>query len=102
MQVNAMLPTRYSPEMAKISAIYTARTASVAKQLFPDVKMVMDYDQLLNKRPNKKKAVFPWHQDMAYWPMTPDTRTVTFSLAVDPTTGSSCFNIFPCRVLFCF
>ena len=51
--------------------------------------MALDYDQLLNKRPGKSKAIFGWHQDMAYWPgrnLTPDTRTVTFSLAVDPTT----------------
>ena len=76
--------------------------------------MDIDYDQLLDKRPNKPGAVFAWHQDMArctplswhaapktrfspthryrtpqaYWPpptYTPDTRTATFSLAVDAT-----------------
>lgn len=51
--------------------------------------MVLDYDQLLDKTPGAADAVFPWHQDMAYWPnttMTPDTRTVTFSLALDSTS----------------
>lgn len=64
--VNAMLPTRYSPFMKKASSIYAARAASVARQLFPKTPMAFDYDQLLNKRPMKEGAVFPWHQDMAY------------------------------------
>ena len=64
--VNAMLPTRYSPFMKKAAAIYAARAASVARQLFPNTPMAFDYDQLLNKRPQKQGAVFPWHQDMAY------------------------------------
>ena len=84
--VNAMLPRRYHPALA--GNIYEARAAAVAAQLFPGVAggMRLDYDQLLNKRPKQKHAVFAWHQDMAYWPPTPDTRTVTFSLAVDATT----------------
>ena len=64
--VNAMLPTRYSPFMKKAASIYAARAASVARQLFPNTLMAFDYDQLLNKRPQKEGAVFPWHQDMAY------------------------------------
>ena len=85
--VNAMLPRKYHPPLQ--GNVYELRAASVAAQLFPDVAMVYDYDQFLNKRPQKKAAVFAWHQDMAYWPsraLTPDTRTVTFSLAVDATT----------------
>ena len=85
--VNAMLPRKYHPPLQ--GNIYEQRAASAAAQLFPDVKMVYDYDQLLNKRPGKAGAIFAWHQDMAYWPgrsLTPDTRTVTFSLAVDATT----------------
>lgn len=87
--INAMLPTRYSYAMKYASAIYEARCASVSRQLFPGVRMLLDYDQLLNKKPNKKKAVFAWHQDMAYWPSTPDTRTATFSLALDATTAQN-------------
>lgn len=69
--------------------MYEKRAADAAAQLFPYTRMSLDYDQLLNKRPGKSKAIFAWHQDMAYWPgrdLTPDTRTVTFSLAVDSTT----------------
>jgi ectoine hydroxylase-related dioxygenase (phytanoyl-CoA dioxygenase family) len=84
--INAMLPRVYLPSLQ--NNIYERRAAHVAKLLFPNVEggMILDYDQLLNKRPGKEGAVFAWHQDMAYWPKTPDTRTVTFSLAVDPTT----------------
>lgn len=85
--INAMLPRKYYPELQ--GNIYERVAASVAKQLFADVEMVIDYDQLLDKTPGASDAVFAWHQDMAYWPskeMTPDTRTVTFSLALDATT----------------
>ncbi len=82
--VNAMLPRVYHPPL--VGNVYEQRAASVAAQLFPGEPMEIDYDQLLNKRPQKKKAVFAWHQDMAYWPPTKKTTTVTFSLAVDATT----------------
>ena len=82
--VNAMLPRVYYPPLA--GNIYEQRAADVAAQLFPGEPMEIDYDQLLNKRPQKKKAVFAWHQDMAYWPPTKKTTTVTLSLAVDATT----------------
>lgn len=95
--INAMLPRRYSPEFQ--GNIYEQVAASVAKQLFPDVEMVLDYDQLLDKMPGKNDAVFAWHQDMAYWPnteMTPDTRTVTFSLAFDSTNKQNgCIHYIP-------
>lgn len=84
--INAMLPRKYYPALA--NNIYEQRAADVVRQLFPGTPMALDYDQLLCKRPQKKNAVFAWHQDMAYWPpasVTPDTRTATFSLAVDPT-----------------
>jgi phytanoyl-CoA hydroxylase len=60
--------------------------------LFPhNSNMTKDYDQLLNKRPNKTDAIFPWHQDMAYWPgpaalNVSKTDTCTFSLALDDST----------------
>lgn len=60
---------------------------------------VFDYDQLLDKKPGADDAIFAWHQDMAYWPnptMTPDTRTVTFSLAFDSTTiENGCIRYIP-------
>lgn len=87
----------YYPELQ--NNIYERVAQSVADQLFPDVPMVLDYDQLLDKMPGAKDAVFAWHQDMAYWPpaaMTPDTRTVTFSLALDATTiDNGCIKYVP-------
>lgn len=95
--INAMLPRVYYPELQ--GNIYEEITASIARQLFPDVEMVLDYDQLLDKKPGAADAVFAWHQDMAYWPnpkMTPDTRTVTFSLALDSTTKQNgCIRYVP-------
>jgi len=65
--VNAMLPRKYLPSLA--GNVYELRAAAAAAQLFPDTKMALDYDQLLNKRPGKAGAVFAWHQDMACaWP----------------------------------
>lgn len=92
-----MLPSRYYPELK--NNIFERVANSIAAQLFPDVEMVFDYDQLLDKRPGAEDAVFAWHQDMAYWPqpsMTPDTRTVTFSLALDSTSvKNGCIRYVP-------
>eukprot|EP00798_Chlamydomonas_sp_ICE-L_P020545 gene20545-27335_t len=78
--VNVMLPSKYYPPLR--GNLYEQRAASIAKQLCgPD--MAMDYDQLLAKPPNKPDAVFHWHQDLAYWPVTSDTRTASFWLALD-------------------
>lgn len=84
--VNCMLPTKYHPTFD--NNIYEQICRNISRQLFPDLDMIKDYDQLLNKRPGKSDAVFSWHQDMGYWP-SPDvlgvkeTSTCTFSLAVD-------------------
>jgi phytanoyl-CoA hydroxylase len=81
--VNVMLPRRYLPQWQ--GNLYELRAESVSKQLCgPD--MVLDYDQLIAKRPHKSDAVFHWHQDLGYWPVTPDTRTASFWLALDETT----------------
>ena len=95
--INAMLPRRYYPELQ--GNVYEQIAQSIADQLFPETEMVLDYDQLLDKMPGKENAVFAWHQDMAYWPppsMTPDTRTVTFSLALDSTNKENgCIRYVP-------
>jgi phytanoyl-CoA hydroxylase len=41
--------------------------------------------------------VFAWHQDLGYWPTgTPDTRTVTCSLALDDATlENGCLQVVP-------
>ena len=75
--VNVMLPRSVLPGLAGQRA--RATDASVATQLQGD-GMDLDYDQLLAKQPYKDDAVFAWHQDMAYWPDTPDTRTATMWL----------------------
>lgn len=91
--VNVMLPRRYWP--AWVGNVYERRAASIARQLCGD-GMELDYDQLLAKQPHKDDAVFAWHQDMAYWPATPDTRTATLWLAVDDSTvANGCMRFVP-------
>ncbi len=91
--INVMLPRRYYPRWQ--GNIFERRAASVAGQLCGD-GMAIDYDQLLAKQPNKPDAVFAWHQDMAYWPDTPDTRTATLWLALDDsTTSNGCMRFVP-------
>ena len=91
--VNVMLPRRYFP--AWQGNVYEQRTADVARQLCGD-GMTIDYDQLLAKRPHKADAVFAWHQDMAYWPDTPDTRTATVWCAIDESTvENGCMRFVP-------
>ena len=91
--VNVMLPRRYHP--AWQDNVFERRAASVARQLCGD-GMAIDYDQLLAKQPYKEDAVFAWHQDMAYWPDTPDTRTATLWLAIDDSTlENGCLRFVP-------
>lgn len=87
--VNAMLPRIYRPALQ--GSVYEKRASDVVHQLYAG-KFGIDYDQLLDKKPRNPKAVFAWHQDMGYWPppaYTPDTRTATFSLALDATTAAN-------------
>jgi len=92
--VNAMLPTKYDPSLK--GNAYEVRAAAAAKQLLGRDDVTFDYDQLLNKNPRQEKAVFAWHQDMAYWPSTRETATATFSLALDSTTrANGCLKFVP-------
>lgn len=91
--VNVMLPRRYHP--AWQGNVYERRAASVVRRLCGE-GMAIDYDQLLAKRPHREDAVFAWHQDMAYWPDTPDTRTATLWLAIDDSTlENGCMRFVP-------
>lgn len=91
--VNVMLPRRYHP--AWRDNIYERRVGSIAEQLCGQ-DMVLDYDQLLAKPPHKADAVFAWHQDLAYWIATPDTRTATAWLAIDDATvENGCMSFVP-------
>lgn len=78
--LNVMLPRVYCPELR--GNVYERRAADVARQLWGE-EFAIDYDQLVAKPPRKADAVFHWHQDLGYWPITPDTRTATFWLALD-------------------
>ncbi len=91
--VNVMLPRRYHP--AWQGNVFERRAASIAGQLCGP-GMILDYDQLLAKMPYREDAVFAWHQDLAYWPETPDTRTATVWLAIDDsTTDNGCMRFVP-------
>jgi len=91
--VNVMLPRRYYP--AWQGNLFEQRAASIAEQLHGP-GLVLDYDQLLAKRPGKSDAVFEWHQDQAYWPVFPDSRTATLWLAVDDSTlENGCMRFVP-------
>ncbi|MBL8724592.1 MAG: phytanoyl-CoA dioxygenase family protein [Planctomycetes bacterium] len=80
--LNVMLPRRYHPPLQDNP--YERRAAAVAQQLIGG-ELGLDYDQLVAKPPHKPDAVFHWHQDLGYWPKTPDPRTATFWLALDET-----------------
>jgi len=92
--VNAMLPRRYYP--AWQGNVYELRCSSIAQQLAGD-RMQIDYDQLLAKRPHKEDAIFPWHQDSAYWPpFKSEPTTTTMWLAIDNSTcENGCMRFLP-------
>jgi phytanoyl-CoA hydroxylase len=91
--VNVMLPRRYHP--AWQGNLFERRAATIAAQLAGE-DLDVDYDQILAKPPHKPDAVFAWHQDLAYWPLTPDPRTATLWLALDDSTiENGCMRFVP-------
>jgi phytanoyl-CoA hydroxylase len=91
--VNVMLPRRYYPQWQ--GNIFEQRATSIAEQLCGE-GMMIDFDQLLAKSPNKPDAVFNWHQDQAYWIDSDDRRTATCWLAVeDSTPENGCMQFLP-------
>lgn len=92
--VNAVLPRVYEPALR--GNVFERRATSIARQLIGD-DATLDYDQFLAKRPARPGAVFAWHQDLGYWPSnTPDTLTVTCSLALDDATPENgCLQVVP-------
>jgi hypothetical protein len=92
--INAMLPRVYAPEL--IGNVLETRSAQIAAQLIGE-DIQIDYDQFLAKKPNCPTAEFSWHQDQGYWPAgTPDTRTVTCSLAIDDSLKvNGCIRFIP-------
>lgn len=92
--INIMLPSIYHPPLR--GSLYEQRAASIASQLYQGADMVVDYDQLLAKPPEKPDAVFAWHQDLHYWPKTTDTRTASFWLAIDDVSEENgCIKFVP-------
>lgn len=90
---NVMLPRRYYPPWQ--GNILERRAASIAAQLCGP-GMQIDYDQLLAKKPGGANAVFAWHQDQAYWPVTEDPRTATIWCAIDHSTiENGCMRFVP-------
>jgi hypothetical protein len=92
--INAVLPRRYDASL--VGNVFERRALAIARQLIGD-DIALDYDQFLAKRPRRAEAVFAWHQDLGYWPTgTPDTRTVTCSLALDDATlENGCLQVVP-------
>jgi phytanoyl-CoA hydroxylase len=78
--VNVMLPRKYHAEWQ--GNAYELAAEAIARALVPTAT-TLDYDQLVAKPPGRPKAVFHWHQDLAYWPKTPEPETVTVWLALD-------------------
>ncbi len=92
--INAVLPRQYYPPLA--GNVFERRATSIAAQLIGE-DIELDYDQFLAKRPRRPQGVFAWHQDLGYWPSgTPDTRTVTCSLALDDADlENGCLQVVP-------
>jgi len=91
--VNAMLPSKYRPEL--VNNIYHQVAQSAADQLYEGTA-VMDYEQFLAKRPGQAAAEFAMHQDLGYWPKTKNTWTATFSLALsDSGLENGCLQVCP-------
>ena len=63
--------------------------------------MEKDYEQLLTKLPNRPNAIFPMHQDMAYWPKKANIRTATCTVSLalnDAAVENGCLVVFHLRI----
>ena len=91
--VNAMLPSKYRPELA--NNMFFQLAENIAGQLYTG-QAAMDYEQFLAKKPNMEQAEFAMHQDLGYWPKTKNTWTATFSLAMsDADVENGCLQVVP-------
>ena len=92
--INAMIPSKYRDEVA--NNVFHRIAQNITDQLYTEGKAAMDYEQFLAKKPNKEGAEFAMHQDLGYWPKTPNTWTATFSLAITPSTlENGCLQVIP-------
>jgi phytanoyl-CoA hydroxylase len=91
--ISIMLPRQYFKDL-KIK-ILESRCEHISKQSFGD-NMLYDFDRFIAKKPNRKDAIFDWHQDKLYCTshgdIVPDNykikddRAAIFSIAIDDTT----------------
>lgn len=77
-----MWPSHLVPVL--VDAPAHQRCLALARQWLGD-DMAMDFDMLIDKAPGTDTAT-PWHQDASYWPDLPDTRAVSFWIALDRAT----------------
>jgi ectoine hydroxylase-related dioxygenase (phytanoyl-CoA dioxygenase family) len=92
--INAMLPSKYRPELA--NNIFHRVAQNITDQLYTQGKALLDYEQFLAKKANQSGAEFAMHQDLGYWPKTHNTWTATFSLAITPSTlENGCLQVIP-------
>ena len=92
--VNAMLPSKYRPELANNAFFKVAQ--EIVNQLYTQGRAALDYEQFLAKKPSKEGAEFAMHQDLGYWPKTEKTWTATFSLALsDSDLINGCLQVMP-------
>ncbi len=92
--VNAMLPSKYRPELK--GNIFYKIAKDISAQLYSKGIAELDYEQFLAKKPAKENAEFAMHQDLGYWPKTKNTWTATFSLALsDSDLINGCLHLIP-------
>jgi len=75
-----MWPSDLHPSFAPEKSKLHQRGLQLAKALLGD-DMAFDFDMLINKLTD---TVTPFHQDASYWPDTPDTRALSFWVALEP------------------
>lgn len=93
--ININIPCTHDPSWANNKFEQKAR--SISKQLH-GASMEKDYEQLLTKLPNRPNAVFPMHQDMAYWPKKANIRTATCTVSLalnDAGVENGCLVVLP-------
>lgn len=92
--INAMLPSTYRPELAHNVLHRVAQ--DITDQLYSGGRAAVDYEQFLAKKPSEPGAEFAMHQDLGYWPKTPNTWTATFSLAITSSDlKNGCLQVIP-------
>jgi len=86
--ISVMVPRQYEATLR--DNLFEKRAAHIVTQLYGE-DMALDLDRFIAKKPNRRDAVFHWHQDEQYCLrhgeviQLEDKRAVTLSLALDET-----------------